>query len=123
MLLLFPEILGPKSSIKYSRACSWLFVRQGIIHHALRDLFSAGGQITYMTKEGRAIKLPKALKILIDDKKVLFQILDCFSETELLKAWFENIDGNRRAIWVDKLKHIIVPKLIDENIFYELLDN
>ncbi|MCI5148481.1 MAG: hypothetical protein D3916_03635 [Candidatus Electrothrix sp. MAN1_4] len=45
-LAYFPNLLGGDSK-KYARLATWLVSRFGIVNHALRDTFSAGGKINF----------------------------------------------------------------------------
>lgn len=58
-MILFPEALNPKSSpTKYNRTTLWLCAYNQVINPNVRDMYSAGGSITYVN--GEKLDSPKA---------------------------------------------------------------
>ena len=77
-LILFPELLTPKSSwTKYNNASLWLCSRYQIVHPNIRDVFSAGGRIT--TADGVELMRPvsKIYRTIVSSAPMIKHILSC----------------------------------------------
>jgi hypothetical protein len=59
MFFLFPEVLEDKNQSKYYRCVEWL-LSQGILNHAMRDTFSAGGKVNFNFHDNLH-RIPKVL--------------------------------------------------------------
>lgn len=93
-LAYFPTLLG-KNSKKYARIATWLVSQFGIVNHALRDTFTAGGQITI-----QGVKFPKIYKHLIGDLSKVYSTINQIDEDDLKHYWkIDSIKGSKLEQW------------------------
>jgi len=102
LFVLFPDILSTANNKKYGRAVLWLASRHGVVDSSFRDKFTAGGQITVITKNGTYEKLPKVFGHIQDFMTdIVLQIN--FTPVEVLaESWnVTSIAGDRIYQWID----------------------
>lgn len=93
-LAYFPNLLG-RDSKKYARIATWLVSQFGIVNHALRDTFSAGGQIVI-----KGIKFPKIYKYLIDDLNKIYENIESVEDDDIMHYWeIDRINSSKIIQW------------------------
>lgn len=95
-LAYFPNLLG-RDLKKYAYLATWLVSRFGIVNHALRDTFSAGGQINI-----DGIKFPRIFEYLFSNSKVIFEEVSSISKNDIKHYWgldFNNTDQDKIKVW------------------------
>jgi len=98
---LFPELLSNKND-KYSRFAMWLSTREGIICPNVRDIFTAGGQVTFLHNEKKYQNNPKILIQLFQSIDLIKLQLNSFTNDELSEYWLIAFDDKKRYnIWKD----------------------
>ncbi len=120
-LAYFPNLLG-KGSKKYARLATWLVSQFGIVNHALRDTFSAGGQIII-----KDIKFPKIYKHLIDDLDKIYTIIKSIDIDDLNYYWeVESIHSSTITEWkklclfharedLNNVQFNLIRKMLEQN--------
>lgn len=100
-LAYFPNLLG-KDSKKYAQLASWLVAQYGIVNHALRDTFSAGGQVSI-----KGILFPKIFHHITHDLNSIFAIVKDIPEDDIKHYWkVQQIEENHVETWKKQcLKH------------------
>lgn len=100
-LAYFPNLLGIDQK-KYVRLASWLVAQFGIVNHALRDTFSAGGQVSI---EG--ILFPKIFHHITHDLNSILTIVQNIPDDDIKHYWkVETAEGNHIERWKEQcLKH------------------
>lgn len=94
-LAYFPSLLGADSK-KYARLATWLVSRFGIVNHALRDTFSAGGQVLIT-----GIKFPRIFEHITHDLGAILKIIQTIPEEDIKYYWKTEIEGeNPHAVWI-----------------------
>jgi hypothetical protein len=90
----FPNLLR-KDAKKYARLATWLVSQFGIVNHALRDTFSAGGQIDI-----KNTKFPKIYKHLTNDLNKIYANIESIDEDDLKHYWdIEKIKPSKTDHW------------------------
>ncbi len=90
----FPSLLG-KGSKKYTRLATWLVSQFGVVNHALRDTFSAGGQVNI-----KGVKFPKIYKHLIDDLNEIYKNIELIEDDDVKHYWeVTTIDSSKIKQW------------------------
>lgn len=84
-LAYFPVLLSNDAS-KYARLATWLVSRFGIVNHALRDTFTAGGQI-----EIQGVMFPKIFNHITENLSDIVSIVKTIPEEDIYYYW--NISG------------------------------
>lgn len=77
----FPILLSNDQK-KYSRLSTWLVSRFGIVNHALRDTFTAGGQI-----EIQKTKFPRIFKHVVNDLDNIVDNINKIQEDDMGYYW------------------------------------
>ena len=77
----FPILLSNNPK-KYSRLATWLVSKYGIVNHALRDTFTAGGQIDI-----DGIMLPKIYNHMFNNIDKITSIVKTISEDDISYYW------------------------------------
>ncbi len=77
----FPILLSNNSK-KYLRLSTWLVSRFGIVNHALRDTFTAGGQIKI-----QGVMFPQIFKYLVSDLNNIITNIDKIQEDDIGYYW------------------------------------
>lgn len=90
----FPSILGADAK-KYARIATWLVSQFGIVNHALRDTFSAGGQVLI-----QGIVFPKIFEHITNDLDAIFKIIQNIPEEDIKYYWKIDLNGaNPIKVW------------------------
>ncbi|MDR1297868.1 MAG: hypothetical protein LBO05_10975 [Deltaproteobacteria bacterium] len=96
-LILFPEIYSNKLT-KYNNLETHLQNNYNLGCHNLRDLFTAGGKISYRSKDGSFIienGVPRKFNLLIDNKDLFIALFkDLYSKRLIdynIKEWVERV--------------------------------
>lgn len=84
-LAMFPEIFG-NSSAKFNRVTKWLASEYGVVSHALRDNFSAGGRVSVSYK-GRQLDCPRIIQTVLDHKNEIRGVFDSSSLERVVQFW------------------------------------
>jgi len=101
--ILFPEIYQKRAD--YKNMAKWLASEYGVISHALRDKFSAGGQASFNTLKS-VIKIPRIFDKVLERKMIIRNYL---RETDNKNPVFQNWNinplsiDNREEFWIDTL--------------------
>lgn len=101
----FPEIFG-KSSIKYQSLASWLAARHGIVHPSLRDIFTAGGQVTLKIDKKNYNEIPHVFKYLHEDVEDIIYRVKSINPEDAKYHWkLDYIPANKNLldIWIEKI--------------------
>jgi len=80
-LAYFPSLLSNNGK-KYSQIATWLVSKFGLVNHALRDTFTAGGQI-----EIKGIKFPRIFEHLVNDLKIIYNKIESIDTDDLIYYW------------------------------------
>lgn len=76
-LILFPEVLSPKRNPqKYYRSVLWLCSYCQVVTPNIRDLFTAGGQITHVNGKKLAFPVPRIFDTIINLSDTIKHILN-----------------------------------------------
>jgi hypothetical protein len=93
-LAYFPSLFSSNGK-KYSQLATWLVSKFGLVNHALRDTFTAGGQ-TEIDK----VSFPKIFEHLINDLNLIFKRIETIDEDDILYYWeIEKIDEDPVKLW------------------------
>ncbi len=100
-LAYFPNLLGIDQK-KYVRLASWLVAQFGIVNHALRDTFSAGGQVAI-----NGILFPKIFHHITHDLNSILAIVQKIPTDDAKYYWkVETLEKNHIETWKEQcLKH------------------
>lgn len=93
-LAYFPILLS-KNPQKYLGLSTWLVSRFGIVNHALRDTFTAGGQIKI-----QGVMFPQIFKYIVSDLNNIITNVNKIQEDDMSYYW--NIDApvsNKTDMW------------------------
>lgn len=113
MLILFPELFGPKQD-KYKRAALWMCSRYSVICSNLRDTFSAGGKVEEIGGVRFKCKMPQVLKTLYQNRGLIKYLLSNPDEAlmqDLEDHWGEN---ESQSLCLDKWFGLM-QQVFDEN--------
>lgn len=98
--IIFPEIISTNGD-KYDGPSLFLSTKKGIVHHSLRDLFSAGGRLEFNNTD-----IPKYFKHIIDQRslKQIFELIESIP-SEYLEEYWDDYNPNERHIeqWQRKI--------------------
>lgn len=93
MFFLFPEVLTGKNSSKYYRCVEWL-LSQGVLNHAMRDTFSAGGQVNCKLN-GRMYRLPQVLGLLYMKRTEIMGLFsDAIPHEDAIREYWDYAHGS-----------------------------
>ncbi|MCI5113589.1 MAG: hypothetical protein D3921_00105 [Candidatus Electrothrix sp. AW1] len=94
-LAYFPNLLGNDSK-KYARLATWLVSRFGIVNHALRDTFSAGGKINFGTEE-----FPRIFEHIFKNLHVILTEVMSIENNDIKHYWDidPKIIHNKQVLW------------------------
>ena len=93
-LAYFPNLLSSNSK-KYGRLATWLVSKYGIVNHALRDTFTAGGQVDI-----QGTKFPKIYKHLTDNLEKIYTNINLILEDDCKYYWeIEEDNFDSISIW------------------------
>ena len=93
-LAYFPSLLGSDPK-KYAALATWLVSRFGIVNYALRDTFSAGGQIPI-----KGINFPKIYEHVTDDLNAIYENIQTIPEDDISHYWrVECVPDDRISLW------------------------
>ena len=84
----FPILLSNNSK-KYTRLATWLVSRFGIVNHALRDTFTAGGQVNI-----GGVMLPKIFNHISDNLDDIINIVKAIPEDDISFYWEIDVPVN-----------------------------
>ncbi|WP_446008920.1 hypothetical protein [Candidatus Electrothrix sp.] len=117
-LAYFPSLLGGDSK-KYTRLATWLVSRFGIVNHALRDTFSAGGKINF-----GAAKFPRIFEHIFHNLNEILTEIISIQNNDIKHYWgIDTSNGihNKQMLWKSLcLKHS--KSTLNENQ-YKIVDN
>ena len=103
-MILFPEIFG-RSQTKYERPAAYLITDYNSVSSSLRDIFTAGGQVTISVND-IDILVPKIFSHLMENAKEIQSLLDKLSEEKLKYYWrTEQIKSPRVEQWKQMLDY------------------
>jgi len=125
-MVYFPEVFSNRGD-KYSRLAIWLVTREAILCPNVRDLFSAGGQDSYIIKGKVYKKVPKVYINLFKNIDSILEILINTSTLELSEYWKERTSENKKIMdWINlvsinsksvqKAKHLDLKKMLSKLI-------
>lgn len=118
-LAFFPGLLGADPK-KYARLATWLVSRFGIVNHALRDTFSAGGQVLIA-----GIKLPKIFEHIVNDLDKILEITQTIPEEDIKHYWKIDLEEkNPNEVWIEQCLIHCKTELNDKqfNVIKEILN-
>lgn len=76
-MILFPEAMNPKGDKKkYNQTTLWLCSYKQIVMPNVRDLYTAGGQITHIDGEKLEIKLPQIINQIVSFSDYIKEMLE-----------------------------------------------
>ena len=105
-MALFPEIFSNKTS-KFQRLLPWLAAKHGVVIPAVRDIFTAGGQIQYTIKNINYRKIPKIFYYLEEMFSSVLSIVKSLSTEDAKYYWRLNEDVGQNTI-VDKWSEAVI---------------
>lgn len=121
-MALFPVVFQKSSPIKYRQIAEWLFHDENIINTNIRDMFSAGGQVTYSTRNFGFVKMPQIVKKSIESKDTIIRIIMQTNPEELKHYWgVPTISPNRIQDWMELAARNIASYGIDYYAAIEVL--
>jgi hypothetical protein len=111
--VLFPEIVGPASRDKYRGVVAWLVARHGVVCSTMRDLFTAGGQVTLKTSVGEFENIPRVFGSLQKAKKLVLDFLGEADQEDLEHYWRTELppQSDRFSVWLSLLEKAAAPNL------------
>lgn len=93
-LAYFPSLLGIDQK-KYARLATWLVSHFGIVNHALRDTFTAGGKVSI-----NGIEFPKIFKHLTEDLEKIIENINNIENDDISYYWEVDLPiDDPVAIW------------------------
>lgn len=95
-LAYFPNLLG-KDPKKYSYLATWLVSRFGVVNHALRDTFSAGGQI-----EINGLRFPHIFGHIFSNIDEIFKEISSIQDSDIKHYWginSQDMHQNKNQLW------------------------
>ena len=119
----FPETIASNSSRKYDRAALWLATQKGIVCSNIRDLFSAGGQSSMETIDGKQIMMPQVFAKIAEHADLMIEILQSESDENLFENWGEAISKNRIRQWIDLVireTHDISKRITEKSVLEQI---
>ncbi|HUD44380.1 MAG TPA: hypothetical protein VMR41_02455 [Patescibacteria group bacterium] len=97
-MILFPEIFG-RSQTKYERPAAYLITDYNAVSSSLRDIFTAGGQVT-ITVNGVDVLVPKIFYNLLENAKTIQNIINGIPDEKLKYYWkTEQIKSSKVEQW------------------------
>lgn len=104
LFILYPEVFS-RSSNKYKRIPAYLASRYGVVCSNVRDIFTAGGQISLTSTEGKKHKVPQIVGELVRLAPLIEKRLSSTSMTELANSWERHVGdyGNAQSEWFYEL--------------------
>lgn len=99
-LALFPEVFSKDNKNKYTQFATWLVAKHGVVPHALRDSFTAGGKEDITVHNVTYNRLPKIIKILQTNIPSIIEHLRALSNEDLSHYWKTPIKENRITQWI-----------------------
>lgn len=99
-MALFPEIFSNKTT-KFQRLLPWLAAKHGVVIPAVRDIFTAGGQIQYTIKGVNYKKIPKIFQYLEEKFSSVLSVVKNMSPEDTKYYWQLDKDIGQYTI-VDK---------------------
>lgn len=117
----FPILLSNNPK-KYARVATWLVSKYGVVNHALRDTFTAGGQTNI-----KGVLLPKIYNHISDNLDDIIDIVKTISEDDISYYWEIDTPINDCVFeWkkqclkhckdgLDKKQYLMIEKIINNN--------
>lgn len=93
MYILFPSIFSKNSSLRYKEIALWLCNRYSLLCYNMRDMFSAGGQMTMLNGKKLTKPYPQVVKRLLEYRENI-EILLRNPDIDILKDIREYWDFN-----------------------------
>ncbi len=119
-LAYFPCLLGTHQK-KYANLATWLVSRFGIVNYALRDTFSAGGQILI-----KGVKFPKIYKHVTEDLNEIYKNVRLIQNDDLKHYWgIDTLETDSILLWKKQCLSYCNEKLDNEqfDIIKLILEN
>jgi len=117
----FPVLLSNNPK-KYARLATWLVSKFGIVNHALRDTFTAGGQVNIA-----GVMLPKIFKHIAENLSSIIKIVETIPDDDIAYYWdMDSPVGDCVAEWkkqclihckdsLDNQQYNEIEKIINSN--------
>lgn len=101
LFILYPEILSNSSS-KYRNIPAYLASRYGVVCPNVRDIFTAGGQVTMRDDTGGDFKVPQIVAELVRLAPLIERKLSNQSRAELMNSWgsYVNERDEVKTAWI-----------------------
>lgn len=125
-MVYFPEVFSNQGD-KFSRLAIWLVTREAVVCPNVRDLFSAGGQDSFMIKGKVYHKIPKIFLNLFNRINDILEVLINTSSIELSEYWNrKTIEKKKIMDWIELVgmnsksvqgaKHLDIKQMLSELI-------
>lgn len=125
-MVFFPEIFSNKS-IKYERLPVWLVNNESVVCKNIRDLFTAGGQDSYVIAGYAYHAIPRIFLNLFDNLSNILETLVRTPAIDLSHYWqIETTEKSKLADWIDlvdenaktmqAVKHLEIKKMLNDLI-------
>jgi len=119
----FPEILS-LGSTKFKRGATWLVSKHGIVDHAFRDKFSAGGRVDINVDGYTYHRVPKQFQNFKALLPSILQVLKRIPANDLIEDWNCQVqDDDKLSIWIEKISLEARAQLPNEaiKVLYHIL--
>ena len=125
-MVYFPEVFSNRGD-KFARLAIWLVTREAVVCPNVRDLFSAGGQESFIIKGKVYYKIPKVYINLFKRIDNILEILINTSSIELSEYWNEKTTEKKKIMdWIELVsinsksvqgsKHLDIKQMLSELI-------
>ena len=100
-MIIFPELFSNKHD-KFSRLAIWLITREAIVCPSLRDVFTAGGQKSFIIKDTMYNSIPRIFINLFENIENIKEVIINTSPLELSEYWgIETSEKNKLNHWIN----------------------
>lgn len=99
-MVYFPEIFG-NGQDKFARVAIWLVTRQSVVNRNVRDMFSSGGQESFIIKNKTYEEIPKIFIRLFKNIEEVLDVLINTSSIELSEYWNQKTTEKKKIMdWI-----------------------
>ena len=120
-IILFPEIFS-HASTKYSNLILWLLLEKSIICPNVRDIYSAGGKMSFKHDNFHLESIPRKEYYILNNFKKIVTVLKSYDNLLLNQHWGVNPKGKSKIdIWYGMIRLHLSPDV--DKALYAMLSN